>query len=118
MKIALPSKNNEIDSHFGHCDYFTVFTVDKSNNSILSEEKVESPAGCGCKSNIASILAEKGVTLMLAGNMGDGAVRVLENSGISVVRGCAGRIETVASDWLKGNVADSGEGCHAHECDH
>lgn len=118
MKIALPSKNNEIDSHFGHCDYFTVFTVDKASNSITSQEKVESPAGCGCKSNIASTLADKGVTLMLAGNMGDGAVRVLENSGISVVRGCSGNIDTVANEWLKGNVADSGQGCHAHECNH
>jgi RNA recognition motif-containing protein len=28
MKIALPSNQNQIDEHFGHCEYFTVFTVD------------------------------------------------------------------------------------------
>ncbi|RPJ16200.1 MAG: dinitrogenase iron-molybdenum cofactor biosynthesis protein, partial [Desulfobacteraceae bacterium] len=31
MKIALPSKNNRIDDHFGHCEYFTVFTVNDNN---------------------------------------------------------------------------------------
>ena len=72
MKIALPSRNNNIDDHFGHCEYFTVFTVDSQNKEITDSETVESPVGCGCKSNIASILAEKGVKVMLAGNMGDG----------------------------------------------
>ena len=32
MKIALPSKGNQVDGHFGHCEHFTVFTVDDSNN--------------------------------------------------------------------------------------
>ncbi len=27
MKLALPSRNNMIDDHFGHCDFFTVLTV-------------------------------------------------------------------------------------------
>jgi predicted Fe-Mo cluster-binding NifX family protein len=28
MKIALPSRMNQIDEHFGHCEHFTVFTID------------------------------------------------------------------------------------------
>jgi len=118
MKIALPSRNNQIDSHFGHCEYFTVVTVDQETKTILTQENIESPAGCGCKSNIATVLAEAGVTLMLAGNMGDGAVRVLNHSGIEVVRGCSGNIETVAQNWLTGTLLDSGIGCHEHNCDH
>lgn len=51
---------------------------------------------CGCKSNIASILAEMGVSMMLAGNMGDGAVNVLNHSGIDVVRGYQGNVKDVA----------------------
>jgi predicted Fe-Mo cluster-binding NifX family protein len=56
MKIALPSRQNMIDDHFGHCEYFSVFTVN-DNKEIISLETIVSPAGCGCKSNIASILA-------------------------------------------------------------
>ena len=116
MKIALPSRNNLIDNHFGHCEYFTVFTVDTAAKEIIGEETVQSPVGCGCKSNIAKTLSEKGVKMMLAGNMGDGEVRVLKNSGIEVLRGCSGDIRTVALDWINGSLTDSGDSCHEHEC--
>ena len=115
MKIALPSRQNIIDDHFGHCEYFTVFTVN-DNKEIISEETIASPAGCGCKSNIAQTLSEIGVKIMLAGNMGEGAVRVLNNSGIEVLRGCSGDIKTVALSWIDGNLKDSGDSCHEHEC--
>lgn len=119
MKIALPTHQNQIDSHFGHCEYFTVFTVDDSKK-IIDQKTVASPEGCGCKSNIASVLADLGVNIMLAGNMGDGAVNVLKNAGIEVLRGCSGDVKEVAAAWLNGTLADSGESCraHDHECSH
>jgi predicted Fe-Mo cluster-binding NifX family protein len=117
MKIALPSCQNKIDEHFGHCEYFTVFTIDEQKK-IMLEEKISSPAGCGCKSNIARTLAEKGVTLMLAGNMGQGAVNVLNSNGIDVLRGCSGNVKAVTESWLSGNLKDSGIACiqHQHGC--
>ncbi|KJS84391.1 MAG: dinitrogenase iron-molybdenum cofactor biosynthesis protein [Peptococcaceae bacterium BICA1-8] len=118
MKIAVPSRDNQVDSHFGHCEYFTVFTADEKKQ-IIAEEKVASPVGCGCKSNIATILADQGVQFMLAGNMGDGAVNVLKASGINVIRGCSGDIKKVAEDFLRGIVSDSGTSCehdHEHSC--
>lgn len=116
MKIALPCRENKIDNHFGHCEYFTVLTVDTTNKKILESINVPSPVGCGCKSNIATTLSEMGVTLMLAGNMGNGAVNVLSNAGIDVVRGCSGEINTVAMNWLEGTLKDSGDSCDHHEC--
>jgi len=115
MKIALPSRGNQIDDHFGHCEYFTVFTIDNNSKKIIANETVSSPAGCGCKSNIAQTLAEMGVKIMLAGNMGDGAVRVLHNSGIEVVRGCSCDVQAVALNCLEGSLIDSGDSCHEHE---
>ena len=115
MKIALPTRDNQIDDHFGHCAYFTVYTVNEKKE-IIEKEEIASPEGCGCKSNIAQILAENGVTWMLAGNMGEGAVRVLAFSGIQVVRGCSGTVESVAKQWLEGTLEDSGDSCHSHEC--
>lgn len=117
MKIALPSNQNQVDEHFGHCEYFTVFTID-DKNKILSQETITPPAGCGCKSDIASILAQMGVTHMLAGNMGQGAVTVLGNNGIQVLRGCSGNVKDVVERWLAGNLKDSGIACaqHQHGC--
>ena len=114
MKIALPSRQNQVDEHFGHCEYFTVFTVN-DQNEIMSEETVSSPANCGCKSNIAQELAQMGVRMMLAGNMGQGAVNVLKSCGIDVLRGCTGDVKKVAEHWLSGNLKDSGIACDLHE---
>lgn len=116
MKIALPTRQNYIDSHFGHCEYYTIFTIDSEKKEIISQETISSPAGCGCKSNIAQTLSAMGVKLMLAGNMGEGAMRVLNHSGIEVVRGCSGDVNIVALNWLNGSLVDSGDSCHEHEC--
>lgn len=118
MKIALPTRNGQIDSHFGHCESYTVLTVNDSKE-IVDQEIVPSPQGCGCKSNIASVLQAKGVTQMLAGNMGDGALNVLQRHQINVVRGCSGNVVDVATAWLEGKAIDSGVACqHHHEEGH
>ncbi len=115
MKIALPTRQNIIDEHFGHCEYYTIFTVDDTNKEIIGQETLASPAGCGCKSNIAQTLSQMGVKVLLAGNMGDGAVNVLNRAGIEVLRGCSGDVKSVMLNWLAGSVIDSGEICHEHE---
>jgi predicted Fe-Mo cluster-binding NifX family protein len=114
MKIAVPTRNSIVDSHFGHCEAYTVFTVNE-NKQIEKAEMLPSPQGCGCKSNIAGVLREKGVSIMLAGNMGGGALNVLNNHGIQVYRGCSGNIHQVVESFLHGNIADSGIGCQHHE---
>lgn len=73
-KIAIPTREGMVDDHFGHCAYYTVVTLDEQNQ-IVNQERLDSPEGCGCKSNIASVMQEMGITLMLAGNMGMGAAK-------------------------------------------
>jgi predicted Fe-Mo cluster-binding NifX family protein len=113
MKIALPSNGRDVDEHFGHCQCFTIFDVD-NGNTIVSEETLTPPPGCGCKSNIIPELAAMGVSVMLAGNMGGGAVNLLTSNGIEVIRGCSGEVHEVARAWLAGKVVDSGAGCQSH----
>ncbi len=117
MKIAVPTKSGLVDNHFGHCEAYSIFTIDE-NNKIESVELYPSPQGCGCKSNIASLLQEEGVTAMLAGNMGAGALNVLTNHGIKVYRGCSGNISQLVQDFLDEKITDSGEGCNHHQEGH
>jgi predicted Fe-Mo cluster-binding NifX family protein len=115
MKIAVPVTNsNQIDDHFGHCQFFSVFSTSRTGE-ITDVQTIKSPEGCGCKSNIADELAESGVTLMLAGGIGGGAINVLNNSGIQVVRGCSGDATEVVKLFLAGKIDDSGESCKQHE---
>lgn len=112
-KIALPTRNGMIDDHFGHCEFYTILTVD-DNNKIVMSETIPSPQGCGCKSNIAFKLQEDGVTVMLAGNMGEGALNKLSSCNIKVIRGCKGAVLEVAEAYLAGKIQDSGVGCAGH----
>ena len=117
MKIAVPTRGTMVDEHFGQCEYYTIFIIN-DKQIIEKTDMLPSPQGCGCKSNIASVLRQMDVTILLAGNMGDGAVNVLHNQGIQVYRGCTGDVTKVTELFLKGFIADSGESCHNHEEGH
>ncbi len=116
MKIAIPTRDGHVDDHFGHCDHYTIYTIE--NNSVVATETLPSPQGCGCKSNIASTLREMGVEVMLAGNMGEGAKNKLSAAGIRVIRGCRGDVEVLIRTYLMGFVFDSGVECDHHDCAH
>lgn len=119
MKIAIPvNRNNEVDGHFGHCEFYKVITFD-SNKQVVNSEIVESPQGCGCKSDIAYTLANSGVSVMLAGGIGTGAVNKLNGAGIEVVRGCSGNVDKLAETYASGSLMDSGSNCnHDHHHHH
>ena len=114
MKIAIPTRDGVIDDHFGHCAYYTIFEIE--NKQIVATSRLDSPEGCGCKSNIAAEMEQMGIEVMLAGNMGEGAKNVLEKHNIRVIRGCSGEIETLIKSYILGFVFDSGEACAHHEC--
>jgi len=115
MKIAVPiNSDNYIDGHFGHCESYGIYSISE-DNKITDVKTMASPQGCGCKSDIASVLATDGVTVMLAGGIGGGAINVLNSCGIDVVRGCSGKADDVVKLYIDGQVHDSGSSCHQHE---
>lgn len=106
-----------IDDHFGHCEAYTIYSVNE-NKEVESTQTVPSPQGCGCKSNIGSVLQGLGVTVMIAGSMGNGALNVLSKHGIRVLRGNSGEAAVKVSEYLSGKLQDSGEACNHHGEDH
>jgi predicted DNA-binding protein (UPF0251 family)/predicted Fe-Mo cluster-binding NifX family protein len=119
-KIAVPARDGLVDEHFGHCKEFLVFRDE--GGMLVQEKSVASSEGCGCKSGVAADLAREGVTVLVAGNMGEGAVRVLASHGIKVVRGASGDARSAAQACADGVLSDSGRGCAGHgeggECGH
>ncbi|MBE6268134.1 MAG: dinitrogenase iron-molybdenum cofactor biosynthesis protein [Bacteroidales bacterium] len=114
MRIAVPTRDGRVDDHFGHCDHYTVFTVE--DNAIVETFDLPSPQGCGCKSGIAADLQQLGVEVMLAGNMGEGAKNKLAAHNIKAIRGCSGDVVALVNDYLAGKVDDSGYSCESHDC--
>lgn len=118
LKVAVPTRNGRVDEHFGHCESFSVFTLDASRRILGVESFTPSPS-CGCKSGVASRLKEMGVEVLLAGDMGQGAAMKLGEQGIAVVRGASGPVSDAVTAWAEGRVQDKGGLCahgHAHGC--
>lgn len=117
-KIAVPlTREKMIDDHFGHCEYYGIYAV-SDNNQMVDFRIQQSAQGCGCKSNIAKVLADDGVSIMFAGGIGAGAINVLNSWGIEVIRGCSGNADDVVKEYLAGRLADSGSSCQLHEQHH
>ena len=122
MKIAVPTKeNNQIDAHFGHCEFYQIYTI-SDQNQVISKERMDSPQGCGCKSNIAEVFENEGIKIMLAGGIGDGAINKLNAHGVNVIRNCQGDVTELVQLYLAGKVTDGGSNCapheHVHTCSH
>jgi len=122
MKIAVPVKDDhQIDSHFGHCAFYQIFTINEKKE-VLFVETSDSPQGCGCKSNMAEVLEKKGVKIMLAGGIGNGAINKLVAHGIEVIRNCEGNATEQVQHYLAGELTDGGSSCSSHdeghECSH
>lgn len=114
MKIAIPTNGETVEGHFGQCEMYTIITVG-TDKQIVKTEILPSPQGCGCKSDIAGTLNKIGVDVMLAGNMGQGALDTLNHYGIDVYRGNSGNIKELVANFLNGSISDSGKSCGVHE---
>ncbi len=117
MKIAIPTRNGSVDEHFGHCESFTIYSLDE-NRAVTASESFTPPPACGCKSNLVPTLVEMGISLLIAGNMGEGAVVRLGQAGIKVVRGASGPVDAALNAWLGGRLADKQVLCMEHGAGH
>ncbi|HVN57160.1 MAG TPA: NifB/NifX family molybdenum-iron cluster-binding protein [Bacteroidales bacterium] len=120
MKIAIPvTSNDRIHGHFGKSDQFSIYTI--SDKKISAVDKIPSFQGSGCKSGIATVLAEMGVSVILSSGIGGGAIKKLDKAGIEIIRGCEGSPEENVMQYINGELTDRGSTCekhHHHEHEH
>jgi len=99
LKLAVPTRAGEVDEHFGHCESFTIYSID-DNKAVIGQERFTPPPSCGCKSNLIPTLVEMGVKVLVAGNMGQGAVTRLGAAGIQVFPRAKGDVAEAVQAWL------------------
>src|SRR5574344_112579 len=68
MKIAIPTKDGKLCSHFGQCESFTFAEVNTDTKEILSLDSMVPEEGISCQS--ASWISEQGTNIVLVGGMG------------------------------------------------
>lgn len=112
MLIAIPINNNELDLHFGHCKKFALVKIDAKEKKILSREDIEAPPHQ--PGLLPSWLAQQGVTIVIAGGMGQRAKNLFDKCNIEVFIGAPQESpEKLVNSYLKGTLK-LGENC----CDH
>lgn len=122
MKIVIPSSENKLCGHFGHCEYFTFVDVNPETKEILNIEKKVPEDGISCQS--ASWIATQGANIVLAGGMGARPMAIFAQNGVQIVAGCPElEIETVINQYLNQNLVTGDNTCgkehhHCHNHQH
>lgn len=109
-RIAIPLENGILCSHFGHCQQFAI--IDAENKSISKETLITPPPHE--PGLLPGWLAEKGVTDVIAGGMGQRAINLFNEQKINVFVGA--QIKSpgeLASDLLNNSLVAG-----ANYCDH
>jgi len=110
MKIAVPTVQNKLCMHFGHCETFVIIDVDDAKKTITGKENVVPPPHE--PGILPKWLHEKGVNVIIAGGMGMRAQDFFQQYGIQVVVGAsADDPQTIVKDWLDGALETGGNVC-------
>lgn len=111
LLIAVPTTaRGLIASHFGKCERFSTYAIDEKGE-VSGEERIEASMGPSCKSGATARLSAMGVSVLIAGCIGDGAVHAFNAHGIKVVRGASGPAKLAVQAYAKGELVDNGISC-------
>lgn len=113
MKIAVASEKEMVSKHFGHCTNFNIFTVE--DETITEEENVTSP---GHGENLPKFLADRGVTVVISGGMGQGAVDSCKRNHLETITGAEGKARDAAQAYARGELKSSDAVCGQHQHKH
>ena len=116
MKIAVPTAEGKLCSHFGHCDSFTFVEVNPETKEILNVETKIPEEGISCQS--ASWISEQGANVVLAGGMGQRPLGIFSQNGVRVISGCPEMpIEDVVNSYMNSTLVTGENSCggkHSH----
>jgi predicted Fe-Mo cluster-binding NifX family protein len=109
-RVAIPLENGILCPHFGHCQQFAI--IDTLNNSISEVNMVTPPPHE--PGLLPAWLAEKGVTDVIAGGMGQRAINLFNQQKINVFVGAQVKSHgELVNDLLNDSLAAG-----ANYCDH
>ncbi len=114
IKIAVASEDEMISGHFGHCKNFNVYEIE--DGRIVGSELIPNPEHR--PGFLPGFLSEKGVTVVLAGNMGRSAQNLFKEKNIEVVVGAEGKAEDAVAAYLAGELVSDGSTCGQHHRHH
>lgn len=109
MKAAISAQgkhlNSPTDPRFGRSLYFLMVDMDTLDFKVVANPNVNVVGGAGIQS--AQLLIEQSVDLVITGNCGPNAFRVLEAAGIRIYEGAKGSVKEAIQAYKKGQLKKS-----------
>ncbi len=103
-KICLTAKDNsleaEMDPHFGRAPYFLILDPGTRQIEAIRNPYAEETQGAGIRA--AQMLADKGVRIILTGQVGPNAEKVLQTAGIQLVSAATGTVKENIQSFVQG----------------
>ncbi len=104
LRIAVPTADEKLSMHFGHCERFSLIDVDLTEKRIVKRQELAAPPlepGL-----LPSWLAERDANMVIASSMGKRAQELFAEQGLQVVVGASAETpEKLVSDYLAGSLA-------------
>lgn len=107
--IAIPVEQGKVCMHFGHCEYFAVYSVNEKE--IVDSKQLDAPPHQ--PGLLPQWLKDRGITDIIACGMGQRAIDLFVASSIRVTIGVEPGMDpkNLVSDYLEGKLKGGGNYC-------
>jgi len=109
MKIAVSATgkdlNCQIDPRFGRCQYFIFVDPETMEFEVSENEGLMASGGAGVQA--AQLIAQRGASALITGNLGPNAASALSASGIKVYLVPGGTIREVTEAFKDGKLQEA-----------
>ena len=110
MKLAITSTGKELisdlDPRFGRAKYFIVVDPESLEYEVVeNKQNLELPQGAGIQA--AKTIVDQNVDVLISGNCGPKAFKILEAAGVKVVTGASGRVMDGITQYGSGALTES-----------
>ena len=110
MKICVTSSGNTLDAlvdpRFGRAAYLTIVDSESMAFEVVPNAAAGAMGGAGIQA--AQTLANRGVSVLITGNVGPNAFQALKSSGVKIVVGASGTIREVIEKFKRGGLKETG----------
>jgi predicted Fe-Mo cluster-binding NifX family protein len=110
MKICVTATANSIDAQidprFGRCSYLIIVDSETMQFEAIPNTAAGATGGAGIQA--AQTIANKGVKLLITGNVGPKAFGALSVAGIEMVTGAFGTVKEAVEAFKKGELKKTG----------
>ena len=111
MKVAIPvagpDLDADVDQHFGRCEQFVIVDPETMEFEVVRNTGTHASGGAGITA--AELIANQGANVVIAGNMGPNAVRMMGAAGLQFVTGVTGSARAAVEAFAKGELEASSE---------